>query len=62
MTWMWIAFALGLQQPAPTTIPFSAQPQPLRVYTSPTLHVGVRPHFDYSNGFGVTVQVSTMLL
>ena len=59
MTWMWAAFAIYLQ-PAPHTP--VVQPEPLRIYTSPTLHVGVRPHFDYASGFGVTVQVSTMCL
>jgi len=60
MTWALIAMMLGLSPS--TSLPQTTSVQPLRVYTSPTLHVGVRPHFDYSQGFGVTVQISTMLL
>lgn len=53
-----VAGSLPHAQPGP-------QPMPVRLYTSPTLHVGARPQvFLFQGDFGVavTVQASTMLL
>lgn len=57
-----IALALSLQNTPATQapqLPFG------RVYTSPTLHIGIRPNYyaaTYESGFALTVQLSTNLL
>ena len=60
-----LTFALALAAGSlPQTQP-GPQPMPLRVYSSSTLHVGVRPQvflFQGDVGLVVTVQASTMLL
>ena len=58
---LWFALLTG--GPPPASIP----PSPVlgRIYTSPTVHVGIRGHAfasPFETGVGVTVQVSTMLL
>ena len=58
---LWFALLTG--GPPPASIPSS--PVLGRIYTSPTVHVGLRPSFyaaPFETGMGVTVQVSMLRL
>ena len=46
-------------------LPLPSPPGPIatwRLYTNAALHVGIRPAYDFGNGVGLTVQVSTTCL
>ena len=64
MTWLALSYALASQAPtAPASLSWPGAAG--RLYTSPTLHVGVRPAADLSTddwAIAVTVQVTTPAL
>jgi hypothetical protein len=57
-----LALALSLASPQPPTLPWGLVG---RVYTSASLHVGIRPAIyldSYEAALGVTVQVTALVL
>jgi hypothetical protein len=55
---LWVVRACVFWTVMGAQAPEAPDPKPLRLYASATLHIGLRPAFDYGNGVGATLQVS----